>query len=994
MKKILNLLLVINILFCYLFPIGLNVNAADNEYVVSVLNKNGDIVEIGKYQNYNEAKIKMNEHDSNSSNVAVIYKDGKLINSKYAMVKFKPGNVIYLYQEATSSGYYTAIHASYGLDAAFIDYDPNTNRVKLKISGFTGWADASYLNIVPIVQLYTNNLRITENILDALNVRSEPTSSSNLIGYVVSGQVFSYTEKKNNGGLTWYKINYNGNYGWIANVDNGISEDVDTSLKTYYQNWEATGNLLHYFAYNTSGTENSTFTNLGPAPNFLTPYKNYYSFDGNYFYDDLIKMLDDYKNDSYSKAVNKDNPFFAYYLYLPNRSETSYTADDLNYIITQKGYTSKPDASIKYVDDYGNFISGINRNGISQMVNEGASFIASQDLYGVNALLTFSAAINESATGTSTLAFAKNNLFGHKAYDSCPFTCATSYKTVSEAIYEHARLTGENYNNPNHIYYHGSHYGNKGSGMNVMYATDPYWGEKAAQNYYFADSAYGKADYLYNTIGIKLKSEDIYIYAEPNTNSKIIYNVNNDYETVANIPLIVLDKIRNDSGWWYKVYTEIGLDQNKNIVIDKYDRKYSYGYIKSEDLYVANNQPTIEAKDITIKVGETVNLLNGVKATDKEDGDLTSKITYQSNVDLNTPGEYSVIYTVKDKSNFSVSKTVKINVEIDSTNNSNITNDNILENIDKTKTKQDSLFYLDYLKEIDGNLILKGYSTINGIDNNLDSEITYKVLFENVDTGKTIVTDAKRLTDRNSITRVPFSEKGLDYTYSWFEYKFNLENISAGNYKLYILAQNEHYYSVSVVSNKLYKEQATSFGDEKSVIIYRNFNDKTGAIEFNVRNKVLANKNSSYMYNQYDTYRIFEFADNKLHLKGLSYSYGMDLSEKANVTRKIIFENKETYETYSYDLGSITDGLYKAVLPVDDNLDKTRAWYDNTIDITNIPKGDYVIYITTISNITDIAELTEKLGRNLDSVKLELDGKKYSFSINKEKGNRVELKVE
>lgn len=994
MKKILNLFLIFNILFCYLFPIGFCVKATEVEYKVSILNQKGEISDIGTYTNYNEAKKIMNEHDSSSSEVAVIYRNGKLINAKYAMVKFNPGNVIYLYPESTSNSYYTAIHTSYGVDAAFIDYDPNTNRVKLKISGYAGWTDLSYLSIVPITQLYTKNLRITENIWDALTVRTEPSTFGSNMGYVVAGQVFSYTEKKDNGGYTWYKINYNGNYGWIANVDNGISEDVDTNLRTYYQNWGGTGNLLHYFAYNTSGTESSTFTNLGPAPSFLTEYKNYYSFDGNYFYDDLIKMLDDYKNNSYSNSVNKDNPYFAYYLYLPNRSETSYTADDLNLFINQKGYNSKPDASIKYVDDNGDFISGINRNGISQLVGEGASFIASQDLYGVNALLTFSAAINESATGTSTLAFAKNNLFGHKAYDSCPFTCATSYKTVSEAIYEHARLTGENYNNPNHVYYHGTHYGNKGSGMNVMYATDPYWGEKAAQNYFFTDSTYGRADYLYNTLGVKLKSSDINIYKEPNTESKVIYNVNNDYEEVANIPIIVIDKIRNETGWWYKVYTEIGLNENKDIIIDKYNREYSYGYVKSEDLYVSNNQPTIEAKDITVKAGKEINLLDGVKASDIEDGDLTSKITYESNVDLNTPGEYSVTYTVKDKSNFSVSKTVKISVEID-TSSDDITNDNILETIDKTKTKQDSLFYLDYLKEIDGNLILKGYSTINGIDNNLESEITYKVLFENVDNGKIISMDASRITDKNSITRVPFNNENLDYTYSWFEYKFDLENVPVGNYKLYILAQNEHYYSVSVVSNKLYKEQATSFTDDnKSIIIYRNFNDKTGAIEFNVRNKILALKNSSYMYNQYDTYRTFEFIDNKLHLKGLSYSYGMDLSEKTNVTRKIIFENKENYETYSYDLGSITDGLYKAVLPVDDSLDKTRAWYDNTIDITNIPKGDYVIYITTTSNITDIAELTEKLGRNLDSVNLELDGKKYSFSINKEKGNRVELKVE
>lgn len=993
MKKIINILLIINILFCYICPISFNVKALEDEYIVSVLDKSGNVTELGRYSDYNEAKIKMNEHNSNSSNVAVIYRSGNLINAKYAMVKFKPGNVLYLYPTSTSNSYYTATHTSYGLDAAFIDYDPNTNRVKLKISGFTGWADANYLNIVPVVQLYSNNLRINENIHDSLNVRSDATSSSNSIGYVVSGQVFSYTESKQNGGYTWYRILYNGSYGWIANVDNGISLDVDNGLKTYYQNYGGTGNLLHYFAYNTSGSENSTFTNLGPAPSFLTQYKNYYSFDGNYFYEDLIDMLDDYKNDNYNKAVNKDNPYYAYYLYLPNRSQTSYTADDLNLIINQKGYTSKPDASIRYVDDNGNFIGGINRNGISQMVGEGASFIASQEMYGVNALLTFSAAINESATGTSELAFAKNNLFGHRAYDSCPFTCATTYKTVSEAIYEHARLTGENYNNPNHTYYHGSHYGNKGSGMNVMYATDPYWGEKAAQNYYFADSAYGKADYLYNTLGIKLKSENIYVYSEPNENSKQIYNVNNDYEDVANIPLIVLDKFKNENGEWYKVYTEIGLDENKNIVTDRYDRNYSYGYIKADELYVSNSQPNIEAKDINVKVGNQIDLMKDVKATDKEDGDITQNVTYETNVDFNTPGEYEITYKVKDKSNFSVSRTYKINVEINTDDNPDNINTSILDKISKTKTKQNSLFYMDYLKNIDGKLMLKGYSTINGIDNNLESNIEYNLILENVDTNDLVVLDATRITDRDSIKRVPFNNDNIDYTYSWFDTEIDLSKVPNGNYKMYVLAQNDKYYSISVVSNKLYKEQTTSFKSSKGVIIYRDFNDRTGAIELNVRDELLANRTSSYMYNQYDTYRTFEFLDNKLHLKGLSYSYGMNLGENENVERKIIFENNKTYEKYTFDLGSITEGLYDAVLPIDDNLDKKRAWYDNLIDISNIPIGNYVIYITTTSNITDIAELTEKLGRNLDSVTATINNKNYSFSINNQKGNRIELTV-
>ena len=990
MKKIINILLIINILFCYICPISFNVKALEDEYIVSVLDKSGNVTELGRYSDYNEAKIKMNEHNSNSSNVAVIYRSGNLINAKYAMVKFKPGNVLYLYPTSTSNSYYTATHTSYGLDAAFIDYDPNTNRVKLKISGFTGWADANYLNIVPVVQLYSNNLRINENIHDSLNVRSDATSSSNSIGYVVSGQVFSYTESKQNGGYTWYRILYNGSYGWIANVDNGISLDVDNGLKTYYQNYGGTGNLLHYFAYNTSGSENSTFTNLGPAPSFLTQYKNYYSFDGNYFYEDLIDMLDDYKNDNYNKAVNKDNPYYAYYLYLPNRSQTSYTADDLNLIINQKGYTSKPDASIRYVDDNGNFIGGINRNGISQMVGEGASFIASQEMYGVNALLTFSAAINESATGTSELAFAKNNLFGHRAYDSCPFTCATTYKTVSEAIYEHARLTGENYNNPNHTYYHGSHYGNKGSGMNVMYATDPYWGEKAAQNYYFADSAYGKADYLYNTLGIKLKSENIYVYSEPNENSKQIYNLNNDYEDVANIPLIVLDKFKNENGEWYKVYTEIGLDENKNIVTDRYDRNYSYGYIKADELYVSNSQPNIEAKDINVKVGNQIDLMKDVKATDKEDGDITQNVTYETNVDFNTPGEYEIKYKVKDKSNFSISRTYKISVGINNDSDKKTDDDNSDSSL---KANTEGEFYYEYLKEIDGKLQIKGYLKILGINNDLNNEINYKLCLKNED-GSIVEQDLSRITDEKDMPFDIQSYDGYNYKYSWFEGNIDIDKLNNGNYSLSVVASSGDKIAESVVSNVFgFEMTATYSGEKKSALIRNNFESRKFPIQLFVRDYLIGEKSSNSNYNMYNEYSKIELENDKLSIRGASYIIGGDYSNNTNVSRKIVFENIKNFSRYSYDVGSITDGDYKIELRAPDGFDKTRAWFDASMNISDIPIGIYSINIVTSSNVAEFGELQDLFALNIDT-KFTLNNKKYSFKVDSENRYRILMIIE
>ena len=127
---------------------------------------------------------------------------------------------------------------------------------------------------------------------------------------------------------------------------------------------------------------------------------------------------------------------------------------------------------------------------------------------------------------------------------------------------------------------------------------------------------------------------------------------------------------------------------------------------------------------------------------------------------------------------------------------------------------------------------------------------------------------------------------------------------------------------------------------------------------------------------------------------GTSYSLGMNLAKDVKVERKIVFENTKTYKKYTYDASSITNGLYKVGTTLNDNLDKTRAWFDTSMDLSNFEKGVYAIYITTSSNISDYGELTELLFRSLDDVKLTTNGKNYSFRINKDLRYRIELIVE
>ena len=420
-------------------------------------------------------------------------------------------------------------------------------------------------------------------------------------------------------------------------------------------------------------------------------------------------------------------------------------------------------------------------------------------------------------------------------------------------------------------------------------------------------------------------------------------------------------------------YDEVG----EYKVIYKVTDSYKQESTKEIKLTITESQsPVIYATDKTITINSTFDPKVGVTAADAEDGDLTDKIKVINNkVNEKELGTYEVTYQVTDNNSQTTEKTIKVTV------------------VDKTE--KEGTFYFDYLNEIDGNLSLRGYLTIGGMNNTLDEDISYKVILTNTqDKTKVYEQAATRITDLTGINRPIYSTDGFIYTHAWFESNIDINSLPNGNYTMEIQAEGKETFSKVLVNNKLYKTQVSSYSStEKMVNIKNNYSDRTSAVTLYVRDKETAKKTVGNYYNQYDIWRIFEFVDNKLHLKGASYSYGMDLSKNAKVDRKLIFENKETYETYEFDLGSTTEGLYNVALPVSDNFDKTRAWYDATLDITTLSKGKYRLYITTTSNVTDYSEFTDNLGRNLSKKKITINDKTYQFSLNLTDGNCIELEV-
>ena len=76
-----------------------------------------------------------------------------------------------------------------------------------------------------------------------------------------------------------------------------------------------------------------------------------------------------------------------------------------------------------------------------------------------------------------------------------------------------------------------------------------------------------------------------------------------------------------------------------------------------------NSAPVLTVNNVSLTQGDKFeNSMIGAKATDKQDGDLTSKIVYSGRVDTNTVGTYNLKVTVTDSKGLEVTKTVKVTV--------------------------------------------------------------------------------------------------------------------------------------------------------------------------------------------------------------------------------------------------------------------------------------------------------------------------------------------
>ncbi|RHS91211.1 glucosaminidase domain-containing protein, partial [Erysipelatoclostridium sp. AM42-17] len=388
--------------------------------------------------------------------------------------------------------------------------------------------------------------------------------------------------------------------GKVKFMISGVTGLVDASLveivpqKTYYaSNYEVNskGLLYHYISTNVNdvGNQGTNYNYIGIGPSYLTPNKEYYSYDGHYFYEDYNVMINDYKSETRQHSVNASNPYYSYYQYLPFRSKTNYTASELNSIINKKANSSQ-----------------------SKMNNIGNSLINNQNTYGVNALIVASFAALESGWGKSTISLQKNNLFGIGAFDSNPFDNAYSFNSVDDCIKEFTSgLMSRGYLRPGYSNFRGGFYGDKASGLS-QYASDPYRGEKCAATAATMDRELSSKDSNYYTIGIKdsslLTHTNIDVKKESNNQSTTLYT------TVSNAPYAFIVRNKTAKNGYYQVQSDAVLTTDRNSMTSNSEYSYDrdYGYVENKYIKIVNSgvdikpskAPIIESTEVTNKTSE------------------------------------------------------------------------------------------------------------------------------------------------------------------------------------------------------------------------------------------------------------------------------------------------------------------------------------------------------------------------------------------------------
>ena len=292
-----------------------------------------------------------------------------------------------------------------------------------------------------------------------------------------------------------------GSGAWVKNAGHGINYSSYYKVKSLYiPVYDANGRILSHVSKDTVLFRDNRSTANGRIPVQVAGLTGYVNASQVTAIDSNDTFIPDYVSDGkyvYHRYSPYTKVMVAYHNANMQVGKSYYSADGINFGTFKLDHPfqfSNLKSRTNYTAADINRLYSIMGASDSKLAGKGATFKAAEQRYGVNALYLVAHSALESAWGRSKIAKDKNNFFGISAYDDSPYTSATKFDNVDSGILGAARWINSRYLHNSGYPANGAYLGNKAGGMNVNYATAPYWGESIASIMFSANEKLGRKD--------------------------------------------------------------------------------------------------------------------------------------------------------------------------------------------------------------------------------------------------------------------------------------------------------------------------------------------------------------------------------------------------------------------------------------------------------------------------------------------------------------------
>lgn len=702
------------------------------------------------------------------------------------------------------------------------------------------------------------------------------------------------------------------------------------------------GDLVLY----TDTATGSFCRSVGKAPSWLTAGK-YYSKNGIDFYYDM-----DLTNPVLNNGV--EGKHYNYFSYLPLRSKTNYTAIELNNYLKSILNTADQEKSVIFGNEQ--------------------FFIDAQNIYGMNALLILALGIQESDYGRST-------------YAQLPANIKTGTLVKNPTTLEIVQIKD-------------SSSGNFRNMTVKEYCTldnkNTYIDEFGSLRYCLGrNNIFG-----YGAVDSDPNNAAAFISLEAGINEHMGINLryyldamnSNQYSSsIGNKGVGINTRYASDP-WWSVKIASIAYQIDRYLGLKDYDN-YQLGILKNDvnrdfysdaslatKLYSINSQ----ASTYTVVLKEQVG--------DKYKTQASNPIDSSNNIIISLPGSHlkpvnwspSLAYkpsNVKEIYNWDTS------VEYKTISSFNLINTS--KNPIGVSTGTDNLIiYTSKLEWNDNSLIVKGYAALRNTNMNNDQTKHILKFTDMKDNSNTYEFNLNLSTPEFPINFL----NGYDYSKAWFEGNIDISNIVPGYYKIEVNTSTNGVNSISELSNTdrtAPKPLTKKIGDSNYKFIFNN----TAKMRYELYiekglDYVLQNKQHISRFYPIAFLDSFSIVDGVFTFEGIAYQIGNVTNQASSVDQKLILLSMDGTQTV-YELNEST-GKYNYS---NGGNDYSFAWFNNIVDLTTLPIGEYKLFIINSSNNNiDSIEIRDYL--KFGMYESSYNGRKYSLIADSVLKDRLTLKIE